>query len=332
MEEIFQDKVQKIYSGKISDKELNQFRDLFLHAENEYEIKQVMLKHLQEFELEGKNLPDFDKLYSSIRQKIAIEGKKSKKPFQITWVTRLTRIAAILLLAILTGALSYYFMKPQSDFTTVIRANTASVAYTVLPDGSQLYLNSGSKLTYDPSNWNKKRIVKLSGEAWFHIKTNETKPFVVTTPFYNINVTGTKFNVKAYEDELYATTTLESGKVKIISSDKLKLAEEITLNPGEQFILNEESKEVIIKKVNTEWFTSWKENKLIMIDMKFQELCKLLERKYGVDIIIKDQLLLNLHFNGTIRNETIFQILDILKATLPIDYEIVDQKIEITTK
>jgi transmembrane sensor len=95
-------------------------------------------------------------------------------------------------------------------------------------------------------------------------------------------------------------------------------------------ILNKESREITIKNVNTNWFTSWKDNKLIFVNMNLRDLVILLERKYGVEIEIKNTEILDLHFDGTIKNESIIEFLEIIQNTLPIKYKIVGQKIEIT--
>jgi ferric-dicitrate binding protein FerR (iron transport regulator) len=179
---------------------------------------------------------------------------------------------------------------------------------------------------------NGNREVFLEGEAWFEVEKNENKPFVVHTPFYKVNVTGTQFNVKAYPTDEEATTTLEEGQVVIQSTENIKLAADVVLKPGEQVVMKKTSKEMVIKTVNTKWFTSWKDNKLIFVNMNLKDLVVLLERKYGVDIEIKNREILDLHFDGTIKNETIIEFLEIVKNTLPINYKIVGQKIEITDK
>ena len=102
------------------------------------------------------------------------------------------------------------------------------------------------------------------------------------------------------------------------------------LKPGQQAVFDKEQKVLKVQEVNTQWYTSWKENKLIFVNMTLKELRVLLERKYGVDIVITNDELLSLHFDGVIKNETIIEIMDILKVTLSIDYKVVDQRIEIT--
>jgi transmembrane sensor len=97
-------------------------------------------------------------------------------------------------------------------------------------------------------------------------------------------------------------------------------------------VYNKESKRIQLAEVNTRQYTSWKENKLIFINMSLRELKTLLERKFGVDITIEAQEILEYHYDGTIKNETIIEVLDILKLSLPINYQIIGQQIIITKK
>jgi ferric-dicitrate binding protein FerR (iron transport regulator) len=208
----------------------------------------------------------------------------------------------------------------------------------ILPDSSVVFLNSGTELRYIENNQNNiitgnkgQRDVFLTGEAWFDVSKNEKKPFVVHTPYYNVEVLGTQFNVKAYPDDNEVATTLEKGKVKITSSEKYTLKETTTLQPGEQLIYTK-NKGITISDVNTRRFTAWKENRLIFINMNLKELFVLLERKYGVEIEVSDDMVLNYHYDSTITNETILEVLNLIAETLPIQYKIEGQRIIIHQK
>jgi len=214
----------------------------------------------------------------------------------------------------------------------VAHAPKGSVSEIILPDGSAIFLNADSRVKYSINGKNDIREVFLEGEAWFDVEKDKDKPFVVHTPFYDVNVTGTQFNIKAYEADNTLSTTLEEGQIIIQSTDNFRLAESIVINPGEQATLNKDSRELTIEKVNTKWVTSWKDNKLIFVNMNLKELVVLLERKYGVDIEIKNKEILNLHFDGTIKNESIIEFLNIIQTTLRINYKIIGQKIVITNK
>ena len=134
----------------------------------------------------------------------------------------------------------------------------------------------------------------------------------------------------AEEDEI--TTTLDEGSIEIVSTDKLKLANNVLLKPGEQLVYNKTQKELHVNQVRAEIFSAWKDNKLVFINMSLSELVKLLERKYGIEIKVLDESLLNYHYDGTFKNETIIEVLNILQKTLPINYKLNDQEVVIMKK
>ena len=248
-------------------------------------------------------------------------------------LSKIFKLAAAIIVGFLIGILVDRFgnSTPEPVYY-VAHAPKGSVSEIILPDGSAIFLNADSKVKYSIDGKDGIREVFLEGEAWFDVEKNNEKHFLVHTSFYDVNVTGTKFNIKAYGTDNELATTLEEGQIIIQSTDNFKLAENVIVNPGEQASLNKESKELTIKNVNTKWVTSWKDNKLIFVNMSLKELVVLLERKYGVDIEVKNKEILNLHFDGTIKNESIIEFLNIIQKTLPIDYKIVGQKIEITNK
>ena len=157
-----------------------------------------------------------------------------------------------------------------------------------LPDSTLVYLNADSEMKYRLGGENGKREVFLSGEAWFSVKKNADKAFIVHTDFYKVKVLGTEFNVRAYEEDNEVTTTLEEGKIEIFSGNQLKLKNPVIIKPGEQISYNKKERKINIKEVNSSLYSSWKNNKLIFINKNFKELVEILERKYGVDIHVKD--------------------------------------------
>ena len=146
-----------------------------------------------------------------------------------------------------------------------------------------------------------------------------------------IDVMGTEFNVKAYAEDAEIVTTLEKGEI-VFTSERGQQHKTTELKQGQQLICDKETGNMTVGSVNTRLFTSWKENKLIFINMSFSDLVVLLERKYGVIIEVADPEILNYHYDGTVKNESILQVMNLLRLTLPIDYKIKDQIIEITRK
>lgn len=315
---------------KYTDSEKQKMLSLFHNANIEFELKSELMERLDNIDFLEDSSADFEQLFNKIWEHIK-EQEQHKKP-KFSWLIPALRIAAVLILGVVMGVLVNNFEKKDTVSYYTARCPKGSVSSLVLPDNTIIYLNADSEVKYSIDGKDGVREVFLNGEAWFDVAKNPEKPFFVYTSTYDVEVTGTQFNVKAYESENYVSTTLEEGEVKITASESFKLEDELVLKPGQQAVFDKEQKVLKIQEVNTEWYTSWKYNKLIFINMKLSELKVLLERQYGVTIVIRNDSILNLHFDGIIKNESILEIMEILKTTLSIDYKIVDQRIEITAK
>ncbi|MFV0592535.1 MAG: FecR family protein [Draconibacterium sp.] len=183
-----------------------------------------------------------------------------------------------------------------------------------LPDGSLVWLNSGSTLSFS-SEFEDKRPVVLVGEAFFEVEKSD-KPFIVSTNFGDVEVKGTSFNVKAYTEENTLQATLVSGSVLVREKDSKK---EVTLEPGQQANLIDE--EITLSNVETELFISWKDGKLIFRKEYLPAAIKRLERWYNVKIELADDKRLNeIWISGTLEMESFSEVLELLKVTSPIDY------------
>lgn len=320
--------LQKGTSVNASKTDRDAMLSLFHQTDKEYEVKVILLEDVQNFNVTENASPNYKKLFAKLWS--IIEQKNAVQKHRVRYLSTILKIAAALVIGLFIG-IYVSSLKPKSDpVYYTAHSPKGSVSEMILPDGSVIFLNADSRVKYSIEGENGMREVFLSGEAWFEVAKNKEKLFVVHTPLYDVNVTGTQFNVKAYENDNKVITTLEEGQVIIQSSEKLKLKEDIILKPGEQMVFSKGTKAATIKAVNTKWFTSWKENKLIFVNMSLKELVVLLERKYGVEIEVKKKEILDLHFDGTIKDESIIEILEIMKKTLPIDYKIVGQEIEIT--
>ena len=310
---------------------LNDYLKLKYWFRNDNDFKDLKQPLKQEWEKETKQ--EFDHLdnrvFEQITNNIWLEDEK-RKANENSWHI-LYKVAAVLLIGLLAGYFVSNLKRTTIDpvcFTA--HAPKGSISETILPDGSLIVLNSGSLLKYSLDKNNQVTEVSLSGEAWFNIHHNPKRIFKVKTPQYHVNVLGTQFNVKAYEEDNEVVTTLVKGKVSISSGDNFSFDYSPELQPNEQFLLNKETQKGLIRVVNTKQYTAWKDNKLIFINMDLKELFVLLERKFGVEIKVGSSEILDLHYTGTIKNETVLEVLNLITLTLPIKYEIVEQEIKIT--
>jgi len=325
MDQILQNIIREGKSVDATHEQEQEYLSLFHNPELEFDLKTQLLGELHQTENEGNNKLYFDNLFEKIwhNRRIDISDSHSKNRLFI----KLVQIAAVLVTGLIIGYLMNYSLTPTAPVYYTSIAPKGSVSEMYLPDGSHIFLNAGSEIKYSVEGANGMREVFLTGEAWFQVAKMKRKPFLVHTPFYDVQVTGTTFDVKAYAIDKEVITTLEEGAVHVTAFKNSKFNEEKVLIPGEQLIYNKELNSIQVSGVNTKWYTSWKENKLMFVNMSVKDLRILLERKYGVDIEISDSSILKYHYDGTIKNESILEVLEILRQTLPIKYQIIGQKI-----
>ena len=184
--------------------------------------------------------------------------------------------------------------KKQANATLVIHQKENRVIF--LPDGSTVILSSGSKLNY-PSSFDgmKKREVFLEGQAFFDIKHNPSRPFIVHTGKVETTVLGTAFNIKAIPGEKDITVTVKRGKVKV--SDEHKVLGIIT--PKQQITYNKEKVSSTLKMIDNESYLDWKDQDLFIDNLTLSEAAKILEDQYKVKIIISDSSIREQRFTAT---------------------------------
>ncbi|WP_034042062.1 FecR family protein [Wocania ichthyoenteri] len=192
-----------------------------------------------------------------------------------------------------------------------------------LPDGSKIVLNADSELSY-PKEFNDSiREVTLVGEAFFDIKRDINKPFIVNTNSIKIRVLGTSFNVKSYSNDKKVETTLVTGKVELIK-DK---GTPIILAPSQKAVFHKIENTLEIEEVKSLDVVAWKDGTLIFDKTPLQEVVTDLERKYNTKIIINSKTLLNYEYTGTFDNLSVEDVLKLLTISSPITYTIDDDKI-----
>ena len=304
MERNIKELLQKGSVHYIGEKEQQEILSLFHQEDIEFHVKAGLTDILDSTNVTGDEGKDIKHLFEKIWEMICEREEKHKK--RVFSIGSMLRMAASLLLGLVIGSvvLTKHGRREQLFYTSM--APKGSVSQMILPDSTFICLNSGSTLRYSIDGMKDNREVFLDGEAWFQVQKSEDKPFIVHTGIYDVNVKGTEFNIKAYAEDEDVVTTLEKGSITV-TSGKTELKEQSVLKPGQQLVYNKGTGSISVGAVNPRLFTSWKENKLIFINMSLRELVVLLERKYGVDIRVKDPVILDYHYDGTIKNESIIQ-------------------------
>lgn len=282
--------------------------------------------------------------WSSLQNKISPLYKKSTHSYKniIYWAVA----ASVLLAALFTY---FYFSNPESliNKDNIVSTRKGSKSKLVLPDGTQVWLNADSKISYNDHFGASTREISLSGEAYFEVVKDKTRPFIVHTPAMDIKVMGTVFNVKAYPADEASQTSLIEGSVEVSlkksgkkillkPSEKLFVSNEY-LNKGPEKIISARATvpDIAISQINTlpdkitAIETQWTQNKLAFKNQKLVDIVADLSRWYGVTIDINDENIREKTYSGIFENESINEVLDALKLAGGFDYKIENKKITI---
>jgi len=292
--------------------------------------------------------------------------RKNFKPSNISRPSRIRhispwiyRVAAIFIVGITVYGISQY-TNEQNDQSQDRYIQTATnkiiipkgqKGQLILSDGTKVWINSESTLEY-PGIFGQEREVILDGEAYFEVKSDEANPFLVQTPKLKIKVTGTTFNIKAYETDDKIETTLVEGSLTILNNDR----ELVVLQPKESAVYSRKENSIKISKLETktpakvaekqaektqieklepiELVGVWKENKLIFQDEPLESMIPKIERWFNRKIHVSEPELLFNKYNGKfVYNETIYQVLDVIcRSSADLKYREVNHEFYISKK
>lgn len=201
-----------------------------------------------------------------------------------------------------------------------------------LPDGSKVWLNSASTLSYPTVFTGKERKVSLSGEAYFEIAPNKNIPFRVISNGQIVEVLGTHFNINSYDDEDFTKTTLLEGSVRVILNSSLSSEGKAKmLKPGEQSLTNIKQSGIRIENADTEKAIAWKNGYFKFKNTPIQEIMREVERWYDVELIYEAEIPTD-EFTGFISNDVnISAVLKILEQSGGVKFTVKGKKIKVKT-
>lgn len=235
-------------------------------------------------------------------------------------------IAAILLFPLL-GLSAYLYYQTNTLKSKPAGLLETTTAYGVrtkitLSDGSEVWLNSGSTLSYPEHFTEDKRQVTLSGEAFFKVKSDKDHRFdVQTSDGITVSAYGTEFNVQAYAEEPEIKATLAEGHIQI---DQINQPASQELIPGEQAVYSRHTQQMQVRKANLLVETAWKDGKLVFRRTPMEEIAKQLSRHFNVNIQLQGKEIFDYTYSATFTTETLAEILSLLEKTAPIRCEIIE--------
>ncbi len=236
----------------------------------------------------------------------------------------LSKVAAIALLCFTVYQLGKKdeeskWVKNSAEQITEIKAPLGESVHLVLPDGSNIKLNSGSVMRFNNLYGYENRIVELDGEGYFEINKDNLK-FIVATSDVDVEVLGTTFNISAYSTDRVLSANLYEGSVRI---NNKTINEKVLLSPSESYSYDKLSKRSSHKTFNKEY--NWLDNYFVANKDDIEEFVKKVQRKYNVEIVISPDLKGKCMYTGVFKGESLKEILDNMVLASPIQYRI-DEK------
>lgn len=299
---------------------------------------------------------DIDRVRAKMNKRIHMDENRGKADYRI-----LFRVAASLLLLVSLFSASvivrgYRTSQFQSEVYQTIESPIGSRTRVYLPDSTFVVLNAGSTLRY-PIDYltGEEREVSLSGEGFFDVRKRKGSTFIVRVGDIELTALGTSFNVKAYpEEELIETTLVEGllriergdskkGAVYLRSNEKLSIVKDgsgmkkstVNRSSGDSNVQVHDDiikvRELHVEKlIDPVTEISWKDSLWVIRRKNMAELAVMLERRYNVEIVLGDDEVGNFFFSGTLKDETLEQLLYAVRSTAPIDYTVDGDRVVLT--
>lgn len=254
---------------------------------------------------------------------------RSLKPSKCRhYTSAFQRVSACLAIPLLGLAcfFAWKYYSPGECEMTQIRTTTGMVSEAVLPDGTVVWLNSNSTLSY-PTRFNSNtRRVKLEGEAFFDV-TKTGQKFIVDARSVSIEVLGTRFDVAAYQTSPEIKATLVSGKILLSYEDKTGTSHNVSVNPGERYSYNCESDSLECRRVNTACLTSWREGKIWLDDTPLADALEAIGNRYNVEFLVRNEKLYVNRYTGVFTDQRLDVIMKHFCRTTNIHFEVLSDSI-----
>lgn len=311
-----------LYSKEDYLKVISQFE-----KDNEFEeLKNYFKDHWDT--VDDHTIPDekFQFLRFRVQQQILKQELQRTHNGWWCFLNPVSRIAAILIIPLIIASLYFFYhwreLASGEPVYAEIYCPPGTRSRFNLPDGSSGWLNSDSYLKY-PVLFSGNRQVELKGEAYFDVMKKRNAPFTVSAGGVQVEALGTQFNVMAYPDCSRIEVSLEEGSVKV-TEPETDLNE--ILFPDQRLILSLTANKASVTPGDTDYFISWKDGYLVFRNVPLSEVASRLSRWYNSEIIIQDDVLKNMPYRATFKNESLERVLSLLAMSAPISYELTESK------
>lgn len=240
--------------------------------------------------------------------------------------TTILRYVAVVVFSIGISYLSFNYLSSEqvelSNYSKYITGD-GETSTIELSDGTKIFLKPNSELKVPSGFSANNRSLEFKGQAFFEVFKNSNSIFKIGSGDYKVEVLGTQFNLRAYDDEDFISTNLVEGKVRI-DLTSFGIDSDIILNPNENIIYNKNTNKYKKQKFSKSYKVDWKSNELIFHNENFAKIIKNLELTFNKRIIVENEALLKESFSGKFNSDSLFVVLSILQSLK--DFEIENNK------
>lgn len=334
--------LDKYFTNECTHEERQVVLDWLSNPENKLLAHEAMRSQWEQLEEKQDAAFDIDKALDQMQHKIPDFGVSAEALKSKGSSDRYGSLSGWKMAAALAGILVLFFsallilsphatrLADDDHDQTKIKSSSGEVILRVLSDGTKVWLNAESSISFPISfKGDSIREVWLSGEAFFDVAEDKTQPFVVRTRDVDIRVLGTAFNVKSYDGDSTVKTTLVRGKV-LVSNKHRK--DNVELSPNQQAVFSHLTEEITLREVQAEKHTSWNSGSLLFEDDNLFDVIRSLERWYGIVIHLQDKSSMECRLTARIDKESLTETLEILKSLTGIRYSVKGKNVYIEGK
>ena len=283
--------------------------------ENRRMAKQIHALYLATDTVHIMTKVDTEKALTKVKSRMT--GNRQRKT---TWWEWAQRAAAVLFIPLLVTLMVQHWGGSEQELAQMmeVKTNPGMMTSLTLPDGTLVFLNSESTLSYPSRFDGDTRNVTLQGEAYFQVASDKSSPFIIEMGKVQVQVLGTSFNLRAYQDEEMIQTTLVEGRVCMFTDKK-----RILLYPNEQGAIELKTGNLVKKQVDVQAYIGWKNGRFIFERQTLEDIMRTLSRWYDVQVVFQSEKARHIEFTGNLRRYDDFgQIVSMLALACPAKFNV----------
>ncbi|WP_287566060.1 FecR domain-containing protein [Parabacteroides sp.] len=304
------DLLDRFMSGSTSPEEEKELLGWFMNVRSKDEIFSFYKRKWEDVSGRELSAEIQGRMFLQIKNRMKTPKRRS---FGKWW-----SYAAVILLCVSLGIGSHLYTRGvggnQQEY--IVSAEKGQRASLVLPDGTKVWLNSHTRVTYDGDYGKDERAVFLSGEAYFEVAKDKKHRFVVKAGDLELEALGTAFNVKAYDEDKELTATLFEGSIRAVAGNEMAV-----LSPDQHVRFNKASRRLLVERpTNSSYARMWRNDELAFESETLEDIAVLLNRMYNVQVNFDSERIKRYRFSGVIKNNSLDNIFEIISLTAPILY------------